>query len=158
MVDRGGQSADVGQALLEQVSEVFKLWQQVRNARMSRAEFQSAIKPIRRRVKQLLEIGAGSAHKKTRHTCQNMLKLEKALWTFARVEGVEPTNNNAERGLRRAVLWGRKSFGTQSKKGSRFVECILTVLTSLRQQGRDVLEYLTAICSGQPCNLLPDFS
>ncbi len=63
-----------------------------------------------------------------------------------RVAGVEPTNNAAERALRRAVLWRRKSFGTQSETGSRFVERILTVVTSLRQQKRDVLKYLTAVC------------
>lgn len=155
MVDRGGGSEGVGRGLLEKESEIFKLWHQVRDAQMSRGEFQSAMKPIGQRVRQLLEVGARSAHKKTRHTCQNIRKLEKALWTFLRVEGVEPTNNNAEPALRRAVLWRRKSFGPQSESGSRFVERILTVVTSLRQQGRDVLEYLTRVCNGQPCCLLP---
>jgi transposase len=80
-----------------------------------------------------------------------------------RVSGVEPTNNAAERALRRAVLWRRTSFGTQSVAGSRFVERILTVVTTLRQQGRDVMAYLTAACaslrgeSGSIC-LLPDSS
>lgn len=156
MVDRGGESEEVGGGLIEQVSEIFKLWHQVRDARMGRAEFQSAMKPIVRRVKQLLEAGARSAHKKTRHSCQNILRLGKALWTFVRVEGVEPTNNNAERALRRAVLWRRKSFGTQSEGGSRFVERILTVVTSLHQQGRNVVEYLTSVCEAQPSCLLPD--
>jgi hypothetical protein len=53
--------------------------------------------------------------------------------------------------LRRAVMWRRKSFGTQSESGSRFVERILTAITSLRQQGRDVLEYLTAVCRAAVC-------
>lgn len=61
---------------------------------------------------------------------------------------MEPTNNAAERALRRAVLWRRKSFGTQSAEGSRFVGRVLTVVTSLRQQGRDVLEYLAGVCHG----------
>ena len=80
-----------------------------------------------------------------------------------RVEGVEPTDNNAERPLRRAVIWRRKSFGTQSESGSRFVERILIVVTTLRQQGHDVLGYLTTVCAvasgsaGSPC-LLPDSS
>jgi transposase len=92
-----------------------------------------------------------------------MLKVEKSMWTFARVAGVEPTNNAAERPLRRAMLWRRKSFGTQSESGSRFVERILSAVTTLRQQGRDVLEYLTeACCSGlsdEVCKgLIPDSS
>jgi transposase len=94
---------------------------------------------------------------------QQHLKLWESLWTFVRVEGVEPTNNNAERPLRRAVIWRRKSFGTQSESGSRFVERILTVVTTLRQQGRDVLGYLTTVCTvasvsaSSPC-LLSDSS
>jgi transposase len=155
MFDRGGESEEVWGGLIEQVSEIFKLWHQVRDAEVSRAEFQSAMKPIQRRVKQLLEAGARSTHKKTRHSCQNMMKLEKALWTLVQVEGVEPTNNNAERALRRAVMCRKKSFGTQSESGSCFVERILSVVTSLRQQGRDALEYLTRVCNGQPCCLLP---
>lgn len=78
---------------------------------------------------------------------RNILKLETSLWTFVRVEGVTPTNNDAERPLRRAVLWRRKSFGTKSETGSQFVERILTVVTTLRQQGRDVLDYLTVACA-----------
>lgn len=155
MVERGGQSALVGEELLKEVEEVFKLWHQLRDGKMSRKQLQAQIAPVEQRVKQLVEEGGRSTHKKTRHSCQNILKLEKSLWTFVRVEGVEPTNNNAERALRRAVLWRRKSFGTQSEAGSKFVERILTVVTSLRQQGRDVLEYLTGACERQTCCLLP---
>jgi transposase len=119
------------------------------------------MKPTQSRVIALLQTGAACDQDKTRRTCGNLLKHEVSLWTFVREEGVEPTNNNAERPLRRAVLWRRKSFGTQSESGSRFAERILTVMTSLRQQGRDVLEYLTSVCgsliggSGSIC-LVPD--
>jgi hypothetical protein len=78
------------------------------------------------------------------------------MWRLVQVEGIEPTNNSAERALRRAVMWKRKSFGAQSETGSRFVERILTVMMNLRQQGRDVLEGLVALCSHQPLSLLPD--
>jgi len=63
-----------------------------------------------------------------------------------RVEGVEPTNNSAEHGLRHAGLWRKSSYGTQSQQGSRFVEAILTVVTSCQQQERDLLGSLTACC------------
>ncbi len=163
MVERGGESAKTGQALLEQNQDLFTLWHRVRDATLSRAQFQVQMKPIRLQVKALLEAGSRLAQAKTRRVCQNILKVEKSLWTFARVEGVEPTNNAAERALRRAVLWRRKSFGTQSEAGSRFVERILTVITTLRQQGRDVLDYLTAACASAMHNgasicLLPDSS
>jgi transposase len=74
------------------------------------------------------------------------LKRESALWTFVWVEGVEPTNNCAERPLRWAVLWRRRSFRTQSEIGSLFVKRALTAVTTLRQQERDVLGCLTEVC------------
>ncbi len=73
-------------------------------------------------------------------------KLELSQWTFSQAEGVEPINNQAERALRRAVIWRRKSFGTQSEAGSRFVERFLTVMTTLRQRGRSVFDYLCRVC------------
>jgi transposase len=109
-----------------------------------------------------LRAGAECGQQKT-STYRNILKLERVLWTFVRVEGIEPTNNNAERPLRWAVIWRRKSFGTQIETGSQFVERILTVVTTLRQQGREVLDYLTAVCGsvygqGMSICLVPDSS
>ena len=83
---------------------------------------------------------------KTEGTCRDILKRREALWTFVQVEGVEPTNNTAERSIRPGVLWRKGSFGTQSAEGSRFVESMLTVVATLKQQQRNVLEYLTAAC------------
>jgi transposase len=163
LVERGGESERIGRALLEQVEKMFGLWHRVRDGTLSRADFQTAMQPIQARVGTLLCEGAVLACDKTRRTCGNILKLEVALWTFVRVEGVEPTNNSAERGLRRAVLWRRRSFGTQSEDGSLFVERVLTAVTTLRQQKRDVLDYLTQACAAamrgdKAPSLLPDAS
>src|SRR2546428_7182190 len=103
--------------------------------------------PVMERVGSLLHEGAEGAEKRTGRTCRNLLKLEVALWTFVWEADVEPTNTSAERPLRRAVLWRRRSFGTQSAAGSHFVERILTAVTTLRQQNCAVLEYLTAACA-----------
>jgi hypothetical protein len=156
MAERGGQSAQVGEGLLKEVEEVFKLWHQLRDGKISRKQMQEEIAPVEHRVKGLLKRGSCCEHKKTRHTCERIVKLRRSLWRFVEVEGIEPTNNSAERALRRAVMWRRKSFGTQSETGSLFVERILTVMMSLRQQGRDIMESLTAMCSHQPLSLLPD--
>lgn len=159
-VDRGGESERVGQALLNQSRQMFHLWHQVKTSTLSRSDFQTQMEPIQTRVGELLREGTQLTHDKTRRTCENILKLEDALWTFVSVEGVEPTNNDAERPLRRAVLWRRRSFGTQSEAGSRFVERVLTAVATLRQQKRDVLEYLTEACTAaiqghSPPSLLP---
>jgi transposase len=89
-----------------------------------------------------------------------VLAVEPALWTFVRVEGIEPTNNAAERALRHAVQWRKTSYGTESEVGSHYVENILTVVATCRQQGRNVLEYLTGCCRAAlegtaPASLLP---
>jgi transposase len=160
LVERSGESQRLGEALLAQVEQLFRLWQRVREGCLHRQDFQTQVEPIRTRIHQLLGEGVNLSHPQTRHTCQNILKLEAALWTFVSVPGVEPTNNHAERCLRRAVLWRRRSFGTQSATGSRFVERVLTTVTTLRQQKRDVLDYLTATCAAAirgdtPPSLLP---
>jgi transposase len=160
-VDRGGESEGIGRALLEQTKQMFDLWYHLREGTLNRTDFQTAMLPIEARVGELLREGTTLKQDKTRRTCQNILKLEVALWTFVRVEGVEPTNNDAERPLRRAVLWRRRSFGTQSEVGSRFVERVLTAVMTLRQQKRDVLDYLTEACTAaiqgdKSPSLLPD--
>jgi transposase len=112
-------------------------------------------------VGELLRLGLTCDHPKTAGTCRDILKREAALWTFVWVPDLEPTNNLSERQVRPAVLWRNTSFGTQSKKGSRFVERIMTVVATLKQQNRNALEYLTAACEaanwGRPApSLLPD--
>ena len=77
--------------------------------------------------------------------CRELRKWWPALWTFARVDGVERTNNMAERALHPAVLWRKGSFGSDSEAGSRFVERLLTVVATCRHQGRPLLAFLVAV-------------
>jgi transposase len=112
-------------------------------------------------VHEQLQTGTACGCAKTAGTCRELLAVEPALWTFVRVEGIEPTNNAAERALRHAILWRKASHGTDSETGSRFVEKILTVVATCRQQGRNVLECLTgcgrAALEGTPrVSLLPE--
>jgi transposase len=74
--------------------------------------------------------------------CRNLQGLWAHLWTFTH-EPVEPTNNQAERALRRAVLWRRTSFGSASGRGMRFVERMLTLSETCRQHRANILDYLT---------------
>ena len=76
-----------------------------------------------------------------------MFKRFDHLWTFAEHADVEPTNNVAERALRHAVIWRKLSFGTQSESGSRFVETLLSVIETCRQQGRGVFAFMTKAVS-----------
>jgi transposase len=148
---RTGETARVGLALLAVEKQLFTSWYRVRDGTLAWADLQVTMLLLMARVHTLLEEGTAGADAKAQGTCRNLLKREAALWTFVWEPGVEPTNNSAERLLRRAVLWRRRSFGTQSEAGSQFVERILTAVTTLRQQRRDVLDYLTDACAGAIC-------
>ena len=118
---------------------------------------------LRRCVRQQLEAGSVCGCAKTEAVCRELLAVEPALWTFVRVEGIEPTNNAAERAIRPGVLWRKGSFGTQSPQGARFVEAMMTVVATLKQQHRNVLVYMTDACqavyTGEPApSLLPVYS
>ena len=111
-------------------------------------------------LRAVLETGAASGHPVAQSLCRELVAVWPALWTFVVVEGVEPTNNAAEQALRPAVLWRKGSFGTHSDAGSRFVERMLTVTATCRQQHRPVADFLlaalTAAQRGQPHpSLLP---
>ena len=158
--ERGGASKALGTACLDLADRLFAAWYRLRDGTLDRATLALLVAPLQAELHALLATGAAIGHAKTRHLCENLLALEPALWTFVTSSDVEPTNNSVERALRRAVLWRLRSFGTQSAAGSRFVERILTAVTTLRQQQRGVLEYLTtataAATAGLPIlSLLP---
>lgn len=152
-VDRKGESAVIGQVLLKQAATMFALWHRVRDGTLSRSDFQQAMHPIRQEVEALLAVGTYVNHSKTAKTCANILKIAPALWSFVEHEGIEPTNNAAERALRRGVLWRKRCFGSQSDRGLRFTERILTTVTTLRQQQRNVLDFLALACQAHHLGL-----
>lgn len=159
--ERGGAAARLGRALLKDADTMFACWRRVRDGTLSRPRFWRTMRPLRRRVERRLRRGAKGADGKTAATCRDLVKLATALWTFIDVPGVEPTNNAAERALRPAVLWRKGSFGTHSATGSRFAERMLTVATTLKQQGRNVVDYVAQACVASlqaqpPPSLLPD--
>ena len=147
--ERGGASRALGTAYLDVADRLFALWYRVHEGTTDRAAFATLAAPLQAELHALLTTGRTIAHAKTRHLCETLLKTEPALWTFVAAGGVEPTNNSAERALRRAVLWRRRCFGTQSTAGNRFVGRILTALATLRPQDRDVLDYLTDATQAQ---------
>jgi transposase len=142
LVDRGGPDQALGEELLCFAQDVFHWWYRVRDGTLQRASLRTYIDDQRPWLRDLLQSGATSRCAKAAALCRNLLALEPALWTFVRVEGVEPTNNAAERALRPAVLWRRRSFGCHSAAGCRFVERMLTAVQTLRLQQRGVIDYL----------------
>ena len=106
-------------------------------------QLQQALIGIRLALHKQLVVGVSSPYPKLATFSRELLKHWEALFTFARLEGVEPTNNAAERALRHAVLWRKGSFGSRSEEGCRFVERLLSVRATCVQQGRNLFDFLT---------------
>jgi len=123
---------------------LFRHWNDYRRATIRWAAVQRRLAPVRRNVERLLRRGMASGSRQTQGMCRELYEHRQWLWTFARRRGVEPTNNASERALRHSVIWRKLSFGVQSAGGSRFVETMLTVIETCRQQGRHLLSFVTA--------------
>ena len=160
LCDAGGEGARLGRELVRLGLRLMRLWHRVRDGTLPFEQLARRAGPLRRALLATLREGALYYTGKARALSRELLRQQAALWRFTLVEGVEPTNNSAERALRHAVLWRRASLGTQSPAGSQFVERILTVRATLRQQGRCVLTFVTQACTAAlhhqaPPSLLP---
>ncbi len=158
--ERAGAAGVLGGKLVEETARMFGWWGRVRDGTLSRDSFRVYMRPLRARVEALLTEGTHLDNKTTARTCKKLLKASQAMWTFVRIDGVEPTNNSGERAVRPGVIYRKLSAGTKSVAGSRFVERILTVHATLRLQGRPILPFLQAACEARlrrttPPSLLP---
>ena len=139
---RAGPADSIGKELLECAHLVFHYWHAFKRGELTRDELWTWIRPVRLHFENLLERTRVADIPEVSGSCADMLAHREALWTFVTQDGVEPTNNHAERELRPLVLWRKRSFGCQSERGERFVERIMTVAATARKQGRDILEFL----------------
>lgn len=134
----------IGKGLLECESRLFLLWHRFKKLKLSREELQRQTTPVIRMIGEYLEQGSYTAPElKMSRFCKNILERFSALWTFLNVEGVEPTNNHAERCLRPWVIWRKKYFGTQSDYGSEYVARSASMLMTSKLQQKNPFLYLT---------------
>ena len=132
----------LGHDLMRQQRQLFEKWRSYKANELSWSSFQEAIAPIREEFESLLLRGQFSGNSALIGICKELLKHRAWLWTFTEIQGIEPTNNAAERALRPAVIYRKLSFGTQSAAGSRFIERMLTVSETCRIQNRSPYQYL----------------
>jgi transposase len=153
LIDRQDEGSPIGTELLAAADRMLAAWKQVRTGAMTREAFRSGPLVAAQTAFQSLTarwVECPRGKKSARSVLYELSQLGRELWRFAEVDGVEPTNNAAERALRHGVFWRKLSFGTDSAKGSRFVEGILTVVESCRQQGRNLLSFiLDAVTAGR---------
>lgn len=134
----------LGFDLKRPIEVMFILWHKYKSGSISWEAFQSDMQPVRTEVNSLLLRGVASENKRLTGMCRELYNHREWLWTFVDIQGIEPTNNTAERALRPAVIYRKLSFGTQSQAGSRFIERMLTVCETCRLQKRSVFQWLTA--------------
>ena len=156
MIDRGDGGSAIGQELLAHADVPFDHGQRVRDGTRTREWFERTHPGwLRAEVRVLLGRGTGCGCARTAGVCREVLAVAGSPWTFAGRVGVGPTNTAAERAVRHAVCRRKTSSGTDSERGSRFVERVLTVVATCRQQGRGILDFVVQAVTGAKPSLLP---
>ena len=160
MSERGGRARELGDALRVPVPQLVQGWHRVRDGTVAHRTFGPSMWPVRRARERRLEAGQTCGVAKTEATCREVLKRRPALGTCVRPEGVEPTNNAAERAIRPGGRWRKGSCRPPRAEGSRVVEAMMTVVATRQQPHRPVLDAVTAACEaalgGEPApSVLP---
>jgi transposase len=150
--ERDGIAGKIGRELLECVSLVFEYWHGFKDGLLTRHELQLWLRPVQRDFERLLERGERSGIERLAGSCADILAHRDALWTFVTYDGVEPTNNHE---LRDFVLWRKRSFGSQSERGERFAERMMTAVRTARKQGKDVLDFVVASITAHVHGITP---
>jgi transposase len=143
IAERGDAAGRIGMALLDNAHRMFKFWYRVRDGTMRRDMFVMHMQFLCAQIEARLREGCVCGETRTENTCKQILKVSDALWTFVYNPDVEPTNNLAERTLRSYVIWRKLCFGSQSQRGSLYMQRVMTVVGSCKLQGRNVLDFFT---------------
>ena len=148
----------LGHDLIRETNKLFAEYAKCRDGTIRHATLRRNLQPVRKNVEGLLLRGFGTA---AHGMCKELYNHKEHLWTFLSDPEVEPTNNAGERSLRHGVIWRKLSFGTQSERGDRFVETMLTIIETCQKQGRSVLGFVTQALRqtntpNQNQSLLPD--
>ena len=132
--------------------QVFAAWHAYQHEHHDRHRLQAEIAPIQTQLRQLLQDASPKSRRNRWHRqfANNLLKVWPALWTFTTIDGVEPTNNPAERALRGPVIHRKLSLGTQSTTGERFAERALSAAATCRMQRRSLFTYFSELLAGHP--------
>lgn len=160
---RDGSISIIGGLMGSLCSFLFKCAHERDRGGMSEQQFIAKAKEIKDEFHYLFKLGlrADTHDFKlgiTGRFCERVLNDEDKLWAFTEDPNLDLTNNLSERNLRPAVIWRKISFGNKSARGEQFVERILSVVETIKIQGRNVLDYLVA-CFGarSKCQTIPSF-
>ncbi len=140
--ERDGPDKNIGLGLSRELILACNKHKDYREEKISLAQRNRSLGHSKRKVKCWLADGIANGSDELSKLCDRLFDNEDKLWMFTKIAGMEPTNNMAERDLRKLVIWRKKSYGTRSERGKWFVERITTVAQTLRKQGQNVLTFL----------------
>lgn len=143
IAERAGEAGKIGNKLLVTYGKLFGFWKTEYQIELAVSKKQKRrLRYFKNKMLKWLIIGTYCGHDKTARTCKNILDYSNSLWHFFEMKNVPPTNNHAEQQLRPLVISKKLTFGTQSDRGSRFIERIFTVVMTCKQQSRDIFAFL----------------
>ena len=142
MIDIGGEAGEIGKRLKMAGRELIHQWKKWEAGKITHETFRRHANWIRNEFQSTLIDGLTCDHPKTEGVCSELLKHFDSLWTFVKHEHVEPTNNRAERAVRHGVIWRKLSYGTASASGSRYVETILSVIATCKQNDINPFDFV----------------
>jgi len=140
--ERDGPDGEIGEALSHELARACRIHKDYRGGEISLKKRNMRIGHCKCRVKFWLDDGFANGSDKLSRLCETLLNNFSKLWTFTKVKGMEPTNNLAERDLRKLVIWRKKSFGTRSERGQRFVERVTSVVETAKRHGKNALRFI----------------
>lgn len=146
--ERDGPDQEIGEALESELKKACHVHKKYREGKITFKQRNQSLGYCKRRTKFHLEDGIANGRDDLSGLCDTLWDNFDKLWTFTKISGMEPTNNLAERDLRKLVIWRRKSYGTRSERGKRFVERITTISQTLKRQSKSILSFIQKAVKG----------
>ncbi len=138
--ERKGEDGRIGAQIEKELRRACGIHDRWRDKKLSDRQRRAQLIQSKKRLANAFDDAIANGSDELAYLC---LRLdEKHLWAFISTPGMEPTNNIAERDLRKLVLWRKKSYGTRSARGKRFVERITSVVETLKKNEKVVFKFL----------------
>jgi transposase len=139
---RSPDAVKFSKSMLSETGRMFALWHAFKRGHSDRKTLVRKSVPIRARMNKCLQQYAQSPDYDVSKASKSLLKHWNGLFTFLEYDGVEPTNNSAERGVRPAVQWRKICFGNQSEEGELLTARLLTAERTCILQERNPFQFL----------------
>jgi len=150
--ERDGPDGEIGHALEKELIQICRNHREFREGLISKGSRNSRFRYQKKHLENLILDGFIEGSEQFASFCDRLFECFSNLWVFSNFTDVEPTNNLAERDLRKAVLWRKKSYGTRSERGQRYVERISSIVQTLKKSGLNAFDYLRTAVLDFYCN------